>query len=115
MKQDRTSDLSLIPSLALLKCNWDSYGRDFLQAFVPVVAESIRLSEPDHVSLGETQQSIRQHFGLEFPQNVVSTLLKRLKKEGYLLADRGVYHKNHRKLNALKFRETCERVVGALG
>ena len=113
MKQDRTSNLSLIASLSLLKCNWDSYSRDFLQVFLPVVAESIRLSEHDVVSLENTQQSIREHFGLEFPQNVLRTLLKRAERKGYLQNDRGVYRKNHRKLDSMKFRETCESVVVA--
>ena len=51
-------------SLAILKVNWDVFGKDYVENFVPFVAEAVRLSTAAAVSLPELQQSVVDTFGL---------------------------------------------------
>ncbi len=53
-----------IISLAILKVNWDKKRKDYVDNFVPIVAEAIRLSDHDVVSIPQLQQDIRAKFGL---------------------------------------------------
>ena len=47
----------VITSLAILKANWDK-GLDYIENFVPFVAECLRTAPQDEVSLPELQAAI---------------------------------------------------------
>jgi hypothetical protein len=65
-----------IVSLAILKINWEN-KKDYLDIFVPLVAESIRLSQEDIVTAPILQEEVRAKFGLAIPQNTLKTLIRR--------------------------------------
>src|SRR5208337_1948445 len=93
----------LIQSVAILKLNWDLYRHDYLQVFVPMVAECIRLSPDSVVSTQDLQREISLQFGLSLPQNVLLTILRRCAKDGYVVREHNVYHRNDKRLATLGF------------
>jgi hypothetical protein len=108
-------------SYAILKTNWEVKHHDYLENFVPIVAECIRLLPADVISIQELAQSMQDRFGLKIPQKTLEVLLKRLSSGGYLKAQNYVYYKNEAKLNTLNFervQKECirsyEQVVDAL-
>lgn len=81
-------------SLAILKVNWDAKGADYIENFVPFVAESLRLAEGDVVSLAVLQESIKNEFGLCIPHGALKTILTRASRKGYATQKNGVYYRN---------------------
>src|SRR6267143_832691 len=65
-------------SLALLQVTWDRQQKDFLEHFIPLVADVIRSGEDDVVSLGSVQYGLQKQFGLQVPQHAIKLLLHRL-------------------------------------
>jgi hypothetical protein len=103
---------------AILKANWELRRKDYLDNFVPIVAECIRLSNSDIVAMEDLSRSLDERFGLRIPRNTVETLLRRLSSAGYIKSRHQVYYRNHQQLNTLNFErlqreflEVYERVV----
>ena len=107
---------SAIPSLAILKVNWDE-GRDFIENFVPFVAECIRVSPQPEVSVGDLQSAVRETFGINIPQGALQIILGRVAKHGYVRRTQGIYRRDETELAKLDFskvRDTALRQHGAL-
>ena len=102
-----------IVSLAMLKVNWDLLGKTYLDNFVPFVAECLRLSSDEVVSLPKLKTQIKDLFGLDIPQNSVHLILKRACKQGYisLEPEEKVYRPNREKLEGLNFDENQQKVL----
>lgn len=78
-------------SLAVLKVNWDQRGKDYVDNFIPFVAEGLRRCPQDHVSVAQLQEVMKGAFGLVIPQGALNTLLRRAERYGYVRRERGVY------------------------
>lgn len=78
-------------SLAVLKVNWDQRGKDYVDNFIPFVAEGLRRCPQDHVAVSQLQQVMKDSFGLVIPQGALNTLLHRSERYGYVRRDRGVF------------------------
>lgn len=102
---------SAILSLAVLKVNWETHGKDYLENFVPFLLECIRLSADDLVSLPDLQSDVKKRFDLEIPQHAIETLLRRMAKRGYLQTRRKVYWRKADLLDNTGFREAQQRVL----
>lgn len=102
-----------IVSLALLKVNWDKFQRGYLDNFVPIIAECVRLLPQDIVSLSEVQSKVRSEFGLNMPQNTLETLLRLVKKHGFVKQELNVLKKNSERLAQLNFRPVQIEVLTA--
>lgn len=100
-----------ISSLAFLKVNWDQYRKDYLDNFVPLLAECLRTSEADVVSQAELQKGLRDKFGLNFPLHAIKVLLPRLLRHRYITVAAGVYHRDKTALKRLDFRDTQQKVL----
>ncbi|MDA8215795.1 MAG: hypothetical protein M0Z64_11065 [Nitrospiraceae bacterium] len=100
-----------IVSLAVLKANWDHHRGDFLENFVLIVAESIKLLKAEIVTLQDVQNKLKSHFGLNLPQNAIETILKRVKKRGYLRKEREFYKKVHEQLDTLNYHDVQQDVL----
>ncbi|RMG74172.1 MAG: hypothetical protein D6711_09445 [Chloroflexi bacterium] len=107
-----TSNTSTLVSLAILKTNYEN-NRDFLEIFVPIVAEAIRISNEEIVTAGNVQKDVEQQFGLTIPQNTLKTILIRVKKRGYLRQENRILYKNAEKLADLEssFKQVQLNVV----
>jgi hypothetical protein len=104
---------STILSLAILKVNWEK-GRDYLETFVPLVAECIRLSEHEIVTTQQLQEDIKTRFGLLIPQNSLKSILLRLKKHGLIRQENRIFYRNLNKISELKtkFHQVQQQVLG---
>ena len=100
-----------ISSLALLKVSYDRQHKDYFDNFVPMVAECLRRSAEDVVSLPDLQADLRKQFGLSLPQNAIKTVLKRTSRRGYVRVESGIYHRNEDELEGLEFRGEQQRVM----
>lgn len=107
---------SVIPSLAILKVNWDE-GRDYIENFVPFVAECIRTAPQPEISVSDLQSAVRDTFGINIPQGALQIILGRVTKHGYVRRTGGIYLRDETKLAKLDFsevRDTALRQHGAL-
>jgi len=104
---------TVLISLAILKTNWEANRKDYLEMFVPLVAESTRsLSGP--FSLSDLQTAFRTEFGLSIPQNVMLSLLRRLKKRGIVVnAGRELYRAQLDEVASRRFRDIRDSVLAA--
>jgi hypothetical protein len=104
-----------ITSLAILKVNLDQRKQDYLQSFVPLVAECIRLSKPvsDHgvISVPVLREEIQKRFGISLPDKIIELLLKRVNRSGYIIRQSKVYKPDWNKLEELDFSKTQGNVI----
>lgn len=98
-------------SLAVLQVNWDRRKQDYLENFVPIVAECVRLLKHEVISIGELRNELESRFGLRFPQAAINTLLRRLRKRGYVRLEDEIYYRNLDNLSSLDFRKVQQNVV----
>lgn len=96
----------VIVGLAMLKARWEVQQKDYLDNFVPLAAECIRLSESEVVSLQELQDGLQERFDLRIPQKTVGTLLRRLADHSYVVAQNRAYYRNPDALLSLDFSKT---------
>jgi hypothetical protein len=101
---------SVIASLAILKVNWDE-GRDYIDNFVPFVAECLRRAPHPEVSLPDLQAALVQHFGFRIPQGALRTILGRAAKRGFVTRGAGIYRRNDRALRGLDLAQTRANVL----
>jgi uncharacterized membrane protein len=83
-----------LASLAILKVNYDEHGTDYVENFVPFVAEGLRRQPHDLISLKELQSIIESSFGIRIPQGALKTILNRSKKKGYITNSHGALYRN---------------------
>src|SRR5215210_7998478 len=100
-----------ISSLALLKISYDRHRKDYFDNFVPMVAECLRRSPEEVVSLPNLKRDLRERFGLSLPQNAIRTVLKRACKRGYVRVESEAYYRNEDELEGLAFRGEQQRVM----
>ncbi len=98
-------------SLAILKVNWDRLGRDYIENFVPFVAEALRHNNDDAVSLPALQKDLRQRFGLDLPLNPLRQVLQRAARHNFVHRQYGVFYRNPPQLATLNFAEVRNAVV----
>ena len=55
----------IISSLAILKVNWDTLQKDYVENFVPFIAQCVLLLKPSVVSVSELQQKCGIIRGIE--------------------------------------------------
>lgn len=101
---------SVCISLALLKAQSD-FGKDYIDNFVPLVRECLRLDPADVVSLPEMQQLLQKEFLLRLPASIVETILKRLKSQGALKRESGSYIKVRGRLDDDRFQRCRQDVL----
>ena len=102
---------STIVSLAILKANWDVAKTDYLECFIKMIAESIRRSSDEVVSVGALQRQIEHDFALQLPQHTLQMLLRRLAKRKYLIREDHIYKRNNTMLAKLNFQQVQQNVV----
>ncbi len=79
----------LIYTYALVKSHLE-HGEDYIDSFWPLAAGQI--SPRTYAEVTSIQNRIKEEHGLDIPQHVLSAILKRAKKQGYLEVD----HKRYR-------------------
>ena len=103
--------IDTLVSLAILKVNWDRLGRDYVENFVPFVAEALRHSREDIVSLPALQRDLRDRFGLDLPLNPLRQILQRAARHNYVRRQSGVFYRNSAQLDTLNFADVRNAVI----
>ena len=70
-------------ALALLKISYDQYGTTYLDYLTPFIGDTIRSMGPTGVSARELHDALERKYGLNVPESVLRTLMKRLVKSGF--------------------------------
>jgi hypothetical protein len=102
---------AVLIGVAILKANWDLLKKDYVENFVPMIAEAIRTSRHDVVSLPELSGDLFRLFGLRLPQNQVRAILPRVAKRGYIRLQNGVYFRVPARLASLDFLTLQNQVI----
>lgn len=99
--------------LALLKVSWDENRTDYITNFIPLIAECARLSSNEVISANELTEDVYKTFGLRIPINVVETIIKRARREGFFDFDqrKHIYLANREKLDKLDFYKIQQKVI----
>ncbi len=100
-----------IISLGILKVNWEKYKKDYIENFVPLVAECIRLCSDDVISLQALQTQMKDQFGLNLPQHVLEKILKRVSRSKYIYHEKNVYHPNRKQLSKLHYKQDRDEIL----
>ena len=100
----------VLTSLAILKVNWDR-GQDYIDNFVPFIAQSLIQYPQDEISLPELQQKVYVDFGLSIPQGPLKTILKRASRRGFVERSHDIYKRNNKKCKELNFGKTQQAVL----
>jgi len=100
----------LFTSLAIIKVNWEQ-GQDYIENFVPFVAECLRSAPQPEVSLPQLQTAIADEFGLRIPQGALRVILTRAKRKGYVQQAHGAYQRNDAALAGLSLAKDRARAL----
>ena len=102
---------STILSLAILKVNWDVRKTGYLENFIPLIAECLRLMPSDIITVNDLQKEMKSRFGLVLPQKTLGTLLRRAKRHSYVKLQDYAYIRNTETLAKLNFAAIQQRVL----
>lgn len=112
---------SALASLAILKVNFETLGRDYIDSFVPFIAESLRTAPADAVSLPALQLALKDAFGFFLPLNPLRQALQRAAKAGFVRREAGVFYRDQAACSHTDFAitqasvtNTQTRVIAAL-
>ncbi len=100
-----TSATETICSLALLKVQWDRNRSDYVENFLPFLADALRHQTGDLISLHVVQEALLNLHGLRLPQSAISVLLRRAAKKGYVVLRDHRYYRQLGTLEQLNFSE----------
>lgn len=101
---------SSLVGLAVLKVNWERQQRDYIDNFVPLIVECIRLAPQHEVSLPDLQAAVEAKFGLRVPANPLKQILQRAAKAGFVRRESGVYYRHVARCDAQSFTELQRHV-----
>lgn len=104
----RTASAEVLTTLAILKVQ-AGQGQDYLQNFLPFVAECIRTNAREAVTPKDLQEGFKKLFGFEVPIGVIQTLLRRAAKQGIVLVENRVYRPVREALTGLTIEKDREQ------
>ncbi|MDE0699784.1 MAG: hypothetical protein OXH61_03555 [Acidimicrobiaceae bacterium] len=89
---------SYLSALALLKTSYDQHGVTYLDYVTPFVGDTIRSVGRKQINTAQVRSALIDRYGLEIPEGVLNTLIRRLTKRGYGTRSHGFFHPNLREL-----------------
>lgn len=103
----RTASAEVLTTLAVLKVH-EEQGQDYLQNFMPFVAECIHAEAGSVVTATTLQTGFKRLFGFEVPVGVMQTLLRRASRQGLVRQENRLYRPVREKLAALSIEQDRE-------
>lgn len=108
-------------SLAILKTNWDTSQKDYIENFVPFVAELISRKKYTVLDDRQLSEDFKTEFGLVIPTHPTITILNRAAKRGLVQRDHNRFIPDIDKATELGFgkrsaeqQRALEKVFGEL-
>ena len=90
-------------SLAILKTNWDSQKKDYIENFIPFVAELIERRKYDAIDDNLLSKGFAAEFGLIIPSHPSITILNRARKRGLIRREQTRYVVDSEKVEQMSF------------
>jgi len=100
----------VIAGLAILTGNFEE-GKDYIDLFVPLVAECIRSTKPSVVSVTDLQSQMKATYGMHIPQNALKLVLNRAAKRGYVKSQERTFIPNMEVLANLDFAARYQDII----
>src|SRR3989344_4655076 len=97
-----------ITSLAILKSNWDSDHRDYIDSFVPLFVHLIKKKQYTNIIAEEVRDEFTKEFQVDIPLYPVLTILNRLKKLGFIFQKDGEYYIVQEKIGSVDFEHKIQ-------
>jgi hypothetical protein len=92
----------VIAGLAILTGNLEE-ERDYIDLYVPLVAQCIWSVKPSVISITELQRQMKETFGMQIPQNALKLVLNRANKRNYVSRQDATYVPNLEAIAGLNF------------
>jgi len=104
--------LSNAVGYAILAVDIDA-KRSFLDYYIPMVAECIRISQSEYINESVITQQLEESFSIRLPEHVVHATLKKLRKRKFLKFDSSskLYKPNYSELEQSNFKQKQLKVL----
>lgn len=90
----------------------DQENKDYYDNFVPMIAECIRRSSSQYISVNQVQNDLHIQFGIKIPINVIDTILRRrLTSKRYIKYTERKFIPNREVLESLNFVSKQEAIL----
>lgn len=96
-----TTSNALLASLAIIKANWDFSQESYVDNFLPFFLDAVKSAEGP-MSAPAAKAHIRERFGIDIPEGVLSTLSRRAVHKNYGKRDNGNFIADKTKLAGLR-------------
>ena len=73
-----------IISLAILKANWDIRHSDYIENFVPLFNNLIKIKKYEDIDIDVIKIDFEKEYGLSIPHHPIKAILTRLKNQGFI-------------------------------
>lgn len=74
-----------ITSLAILKVNWDERHVDYIESFLPLLSNLIRIKHYEKIDVDTIKRDFESEYGLCIPHHPMMAILGRLTTRGFIL------------------------------
>lgn len=107
LANEQTISQNSIIGYAILAVNINSNNSTFVDYFVPMVSETLRVSPNEYVTIEEISGSLNKSFGIKIPLHVIRTILNKLKRKRHIFYDAASrsYKPNRELLERSNFNE----------
>ncbi|UKA63447.1 hypothetical protein [Arthrobacter sp. FW306-04-A] len=86
-----TTSNALLASLAIIKANWDYSHESYVDNFLPFFLDAVREAQGAPVSPLVAKSHIRERFGIDIPEGVLSTLSRRAAHKNFGRRENGTF------------------------
>ena len=98
-------------SLAILKVNWETNKKDYIENFVPLIGTLLLKNNYNEISLEKVQIDFNIEYGLKIPLNPLITIFNRMTKRQYINKNYGKYYSQPNKLLELDISINAKKVT----
>lgn len=98
-------------SLAILKVNWETNRKDYIDNFIPLIGSLLLKNDNDEISLERLQSDFFATYGLMIPLNPLKTILNRMTKDVYVNKSYGKYYSQRQKLLDLDISKRAKKLT----
>lgn len=103
--RDLRDNPEALNSLAILRVNYDQYGDDYIQNFVPFVADILREERKSCVTDSEIQEAVAERLAMDIPIGPIRTIMSRVVDQGFAERQNGDYTPNYDRLRELSIEK----------
>jgi len=92
-----------ITSLAILKVNWDERHIDYIESFLPLFLNLIRIKHYEKIVADTVRKDFENEYGLSIPHHPIMAILGRLRSKGFIKKEIEGFVPNYSQINNSNF------------